>query len=180
VACVPRKDWKLEYEIQRGDALATIAQKFDIYVSDLVKGNCLTNPNVIVIGQKIKVPGDSLPVVPAVACVPYEVFTPFDGTTNVPGGGQLVFNWRGPRSPKTLLRITRPDGSKFESVVELRQNETVDAYKNLWPAGTYHWQLYPLDEGYRQDCPESPVYSFTKEVGPTATPTVAVGGNVGP
>jgi LysM repeat protein len=167
--CEPRKDWKLEYEIQRGDALATIAQKYGTYVSDLVKGNCLSDPNVIRIGQKIKVPGKAHPTVPAVVCEPFEALTPFDGTMNVDGNAPVVFNWHGPRSPRTLLRITRPDGSVFESVVELRQNESVDSYKNLWAAGTYKWQLFPLDNNFVQVCPESKFFVFVKGQGPTAT-----------
>lgn len=168
--CTPRADWQLIYEIQRGDALATIAQKYETYVSDLVRGNCLADGNVIRIGQKIKVPGKAHPTVPAVVCEPFEALTPFDGTMNVEGGAPVVFNWHGPRSPRTLLRVTRPDGSLFESVVELRQNETVDAYKHLHSAGTYKWQLFPLDWNFVQVCPESKIFIFSKAQGPTATP----------
>jgi LysM repeat protein len=169
--CTPRKDWKLTYEVKRDDALARIADLYNTTVNELLKGNCLTDANLIRIGQVLKVPGKTQPTVPAVVCQPFEVLTPFDGTMNVPGGGNLSFVWHGPMAPKTLLRIHRPDGSQFESVVELRQNEVVDTYKNLWASGTYKWQLFPLDNNFVQVCPESPMYTFTKEQGPTATPT---------
>jgi LysM repeat protein len=173
--CEPRKDWKLTYEVKRDDALARIADFYNTSVSELMKGNCLTDANVIRIGQVIKVPGKAHPTVPVVVCGPFEALTPFDGTTTVPGGGNLSFVWHGPRSPKTLLRIHRPDGSQFESVVELRQNEIVDAYKHLWASGTYKWQLFPLDTNFVQVCPESQMFTFVKEQGPTATPTIAAG-----
>ena len=86
--CTPRKDWKLTYTVQHGDALARIAELYGTTVDALVKGNCLSNGNVIVTGQVLKVPGTVQPS--AVKCIPFDVLTPFNGTTNVAGGGSIT------------------------------------------------------------------------------------------
>jgi len=169
--CEPRKDWKLTYTIKQDDALVKIAALYDTSVDELVKGNCLRDKNVIRVGQVIKVPGKAHPVQPEVVCVPFELLTPHDGTLNVPGGGILTLDWHGPRAPRSLIRIFRPDGSKFEVVIELRQNEAIDLDKNLPAAGTYTWYVYPLDKNFVQVCPEGGPWKFTKAQAPTATPT---------
>ncbi|MEP7284615.1 MAG: LysM peptidoglycan-binding domain-containing protein [Chloroflexota bacterium] len=169
--CVPRKEWKLTYTVQRGDALARIADVYNTSVSELLKANCLTNADLIVTGQTLKVPGTTQPVTPSVVCGPFELSTPLDNTQNVEGGGNLTFDWHGPRAPYNLIRVTRPDGSIWERVLDLRQNETVDAYKEFNPSGTYKWQVFPLDSNYQQVCPEGPIWYFTKATAPTATPT---------
>lgn len=173
--CTPRKDWKLTYTVQRGDALARIADLYNTNVQELVKGNCLKDGNVIVTGEVLKVPGTVQPTVPAVKCIPFDVLTPWNGTQNVAGGGNLTFDWHGPMSPRTLIRVYRPDNTVWEDVVELRQNDTVDAYANFNAGGTYKWYLFPLDYNYVQDCPEGGPYYFTKAVPPTQTPTAKVG-----
>jgi hypothetical protein len=179
VTCTPRKDWKLTYTIQRNDALVKIAALYNTNVDDIVKGNCLANANTIIIGQVIKVPGTSQPNIPSVDCsVKWEILTPIDQTQGVAGGGSLTFDWRGPRSPHVLLRIIKPDGSKFEDVFDLRQNDSVDAYNNLPAAGWYTWYVYPLDNNYQQVCPEGGPWHFLKAIAPTATNTAAASSGV--
>jgi LysM repeat protein len=170
--CTPRKDWKLTYTIQRDDALIRIADLYKTTVDDLVEGNCLKDKNVIVIGQVLKVPGKVQPTQPAVVCQAFEVLTPQNGTLAVEGDGSLTFTWRGPRAPRNLIRIFRPDGSKYEVVIELRQNEQVSLPNYLAPAGTYTWYVYPLDSNFVQACPEGGPWTFTKSLSPTLTPTV--------
>jgi LysM repeat protein len=170
--CVPREDWHLTYTVQAGDSVARIAERYGTYISDLAQGNCLADPDFITLGQVLRVPGESQPVVPAVECVGYELLTPMDSTMAVSGSGQLVFNWHGPRAPRNLIRVTRPNGSRYERVIELRQNETMDL-ADIPDGGTYTWQVFPLDFYFVQVCPESPVWTFTKEWAPTATPTTA-------
>src|SRR5258708_20550149 len=84
VGCQPRKDWKLTYTVQRGDALARIADLYNTTVTALVQGNCLSNGNVIVVGQVLKVPGTAQPTTPQYACVPFDLHTPFNHTLHVP------------------------------------------------------------------------------------------------
>ena len=158
--------------MQRDDALSKIADLYNTTVDDLMKGNCLKDKNLIVIGQVLRVPGKVQPVQPAVPCIPFELVTPMNGTLNVAGGGNLTFDWRGPRAPRNLIRIWKPDGSKFEDVIELRQNDTIDIGKNLPAAGTYTWYVYPLDSNFVQVCPEGGPWTFTKGQAPTATPKV--------
>jgi len=169
--CVPRKDWKLTYTIKRNDALINIATLYNTSVDELVKGNCLSNANVIIIGQVIKVPGTTQPVVPSVECISYEVLTPIDQTMSVGGSGSITFDWRGPRAPHNLIRVFRPDNTKYEDVVDWRQNDSVDMPPNLAAAGTYTWYVYPLDSNYVQVCPEGGPWHFTKALSPTLTPT---------
>ncbi len=178
--CVPRKDWKLTYTIQRNDALSRIADLYQTTVDELMKGNCLKDKNVIVIGQVIKVPGKTQPVVPEVACIPFELLTPMNGTLAIPGTGSMTINWRGPRAPRNLIRIITPSGGKFEDVVELRQNETIDLSK-IPDAGTYTWYIYPLDSNFVQACPEGGPWTFTKSQFVTSTPFSSGGsGSTGP
>lgn len=177
--CSPREDWKLTYRVKFGDAIANIAQTYGTFTRELAEGNCITDPNKIVEGQLLRVPGAAHPVQPRYECMPYEILTPFNGTNTVPDTGSLVFNWIGPRVPHTLIRIYRPgkdqvlDGSQIEIAVELRQNETIQVEKVLPWGGTYTWELYPLDENFVQiDCPKGGPWRFSKAESPPPTPTI--------
>src|SRR5450432_196387 len=153
--CQPRKDWKLTYTIKRNDALINIANLYNTSVDELIKGNCLPDKNVIVIGQVLKVPGTTQPVTPQYACVPYDIQAPYNGMLNAPTTGNLTFVWHGPIVPYTLIRVTKPDNIVWEDVVPLRQNEEVSILDNLPMQGTFSWQLFPLDSNFIQTCPES-------------------------
>jgi len=176
--CTPRKDWKLTYTVQRNDALARIADLYSTTVDELMAGNCLTDKNFIVIGQVLKVPGKVQPNIPAVQCIPFAALTPMDGTLAISGGGNVTFNWRGPRAPRNLIRIMDSSGNKvFEDVLELRQNDSFDIGVALPKAGTYTWYVYPLDSNFVQVCPEGGPWTFTKPAAPTATPPVRIATN---
>jgi LysM repeat protein len=177
--CVPRKDWKLTYTVQRDDALIRIADLYNTTVDELMAGNCLKDKNLIVIGQVLKVPGKVQPSQPSVVCIPFELLTPMNGSMNISGTDPLTFDWRGPRAPRNLIRIFRPDGSKYEVVLELRQNESIKVVDNLAAAGTYTWYVYPLDYNFVQVCPEGGPWTFTKPLSPTITPTLSAGGGGG-
>lgn len=170
--CTPRKEWKLVYRVQQNDALSRIADQYGTSVEELVAANCLKDKNLIVIGQELRVPGKAHPQQPEVACRPFELMTPVDNTLAVEGGGNLSFVWVGPRAPYNLIRIFRPDGSRYERVVELRQNEQINLPEFLGPAGTYTWYVYPLDKNFVQACPEGGPWRFTKALSPTLTPTI--------
>lgn len=174
--CKPRNDWSLRITVQANDALERIAARYNTSIADMAAANCLRDPNVIVIGQELRVPGAAHPQQPAVECVPWEVVTPMNGTMAVAGDGQLSFNWRGPRAPRNLIRIIRPDGSMVERMVELRQNESIDIGEELPGGGTYTWYVFPLDEYYVQiNCREGGPWTFTKAQAPTPTPTSTPG-----
>lgn len=171
-ACVPRKDWKLTYEVKANDALINIANLYGTTPDEIVKANCLSDKNKIYVGEVLKVPGTAQPNLPAYQCIPIQNLTPFNGTLAVPGSGQLVFHWYGPRVPRNLIRVFAPDGTKIEYVVELRQDYTIDLM-TIKASGTYTWWVYPLDANFVQTCPEGGPWTFTKAQAPTATPTVA-------
>jgi LysM repeat protein len=171
--CEPREDWTLTYTVQFDDALSAIADKYGVWVDELAEGNCITDKNLIVVGQVLRVPGESQPYEPAVECVPWEVMTPFDGSVTVPADGMITFNWRGPLAPKNLIRIYLPDGSVYEKLIELRQNETIDLNEHLSLEGTYTWYVFPLGEDFIQiDCLEGGPWTFYKPQSATATPTM--------
>lgn len=173
--CTPRKDWKLTYQVQRDDALARIADRYNTSVQELVAANCLTDANVIVIGQQLRVPGAEHPAQPLVECVPWEVLTPVDGSMAVSGEGQLTFNWRGPRAPRNLIRVIKPDGAIYERVIELRQNESIDL-TDLPLAGQYTWYVFPLDWNFVQvSCKEGGPWRFSKEAKPPTPTPLPVG-----
>jgi LysM repeat protein len=168
--CEPRGDWELIYEVQANDAVAKIAERYGVYVNDLAAANCLADANVIYIGQKLRVPGSAHPAQAQYDCS-WELLTPLENTFAVEGTGTLTFNWRGPRSPRNLIRIIKPDGSLYERVIELRQNETIDL-EDIPAGGTYTWYVYPLDQNFVQiNCREGGPWRFTKQEMPTPTPT---------
>lgn len=45
-----------DYTIASGDTMSGIAKKFGVSMKDLLAANSLTDPNVVKVGQKIKVP----------------------------------------------------------------------------------------------------------------------------
>ncbi len=181
--CQPRDDWKLRYTVQRDDALARIAQTYSTSVDQLAEGNCLSDPNLIRVGQVLRVPGEVQPSTPQYDCT-FELLTPFDGTLAIPETGEIAFNWRGPRAHFNLIRVIRPDNSMFERVIELRQNEAIDIVENFNMGGTYRWYVFPLDENFVQiPCLEGGPWTFTKPQSPTATPSPTAspeGGASGP
>ena len=54
-ACTPPAGWT-SYTVQAGDTLSTIAATYSIAVEQLTSSNCLTNADVISVGQVIYVP----------------------------------------------------------------------------------------------------------------------------
>jgi LysM repeat protein len=54
---VVRSTAETTYVIQRGDTLAKIATRFGVTVKQLTDLNDIKNPNMIVVGQKLRIPG---------------------------------------------------------------------------------------------------------------------------
>ncbi len=173
--CSVRDDWKLTYTVQTDDALARIADAYNTSVDALAEGNCLADPDLIRVGQELHVPGEAHPTQPEYVCTPWEVLTPFNGSQTVPADGNITFNWRGPVSPKYLIRVTRPDGTQYERVVELRMNDTIDVSDHLREEGVYTWYVYPLDGNFAQiPCLEGGPWTFYKTAAATYTPVPEV------
>lgn len=54
-ACTPRSDWPL-YSVSAGDTLGGLAERTGSSVSALMEANCLTNANLLAVGQGLRVP----------------------------------------------------------------------------------------------------------------------------
>jgi LysM repeat protein len=168
--CEERTEWELRYQVQANDTVSSIANTFNTNRFDLAEANCLEDPNVIVVGQQLRVPGDALPQTPEFVCTEFELRTPINEAWGLEATGQVTFNWVGPETYRNLIRIyppdfdfSNPDPDKwFEYTVDLRQNETVDL-TDLRQGGRWQWQVIPLNIDFQQVCPESPLWSFHKE-----------------
>jgi LysM repeat protein len=176
--CVKNPNWRLTYEVQFNDTLTVIAQKFSTNIYALAEGNCLADADILRTGQVLLVPGDALPVQPRYVCEPIVLLQPVNSESNIvetvlmPNEGNIVFNWRGPRTPRNLIRVMQPSGKVWEKMVEVRQNETVDLYKEFKEAGWHEIWIVPLDENFVQVCQEYGGWRFFKEkVAATETPT---------
>jgi LysM repeat protein len=174
IACRRRDDWGGRYTVQPGDILFNLAHRFNTTVQEIAEANCLRNITIISVGLELVVPGSVGGS--GIECVAWEVLTPMNATLSVAGSGTITFNWRGPRSPRNLIRIHKPDGGVYERVIELRQNETIDL-ADLPLGGTYTWYVYPLDSNFRQiECLEGGPWTFTKAAQPrTPTPGILPG-----
>ena len=172
-SCEPRKEWLLIYTVREGDAIARIAQTYGTYAADLALGNCLSDANVIRVGQTLRVPGDAHPVTPEWMCAPWEVLTPIDHAFDIAENGQLTFNWRGSAGRRNLIRVFDANGALFwERTVDLRQNESINLGAEAFEPGNYSWQIYPLDMNFQQiPCTESPTWHFNIGSRPDTAPT---------
>ena len=54
-SCSVRNEWPV-YVVQRGDTLFSIAQRTGSTVGELTVANCLSNPNIVTVGQRLHVP----------------------------------------------------------------------------------------------------------------------------
>jgi LysM repeat protein len=63
--CQPREEWTSTYTVQRGDVLTRIANRYGTTLDELVRANCLSNPNRIRIGDVLRVPTVSATLAPA-------------------------------------------------------------------------------------------------------------------
>ena len=165
--CEPREDWGLTYQVQAFDTLSSIADLYSTNIFVLADGNCLDDPDVISIGQVLRVPGDAPPAQPEYECVPWEVLTPINNAFDIDGAGQLTFVWRGPRAPRNLVRVFDAAGNNVLEVnVDLAQNATINLMQDLPNEGVYTWYVYPLDWDFTQiDCVEGGPWIFHKNDG---------------
>ena len=173
--CEPREDWTLEYQVQPGDAVASIASRYNTFTETLAEGNCLNDASLIRVGQWLLVPGDAHPGTQSSVCEPWELLTPFNGAVTIPGEGTITFNWRGPEALRYLVRVWNNDNASgdfvAEYLVELRNDYTLDL-SELPDGGVYSWRVYPLGREFLQiDCVESHYSIFSKAEAP---PTPAI------
>ncbi|MDD4146207.1 MAG: peptidoglycan-binding protein, partial [Clostridia bacterium] len=93
----------MQYVVQAGDTLSSIAQKFGTTVEAIVRANNLADPNLIFVGQVLTIPGVAVPPTPPVIPVPP---TP-------PVSGLCPRLQRGSRGPsvRTLQTLLRSAGA---------------------------------------------------------------------
>jgi nucleoid-associated protein YgaU len=54
--CVPDTSWTNTYTVQSGDALSLIAEMFDTTAGAIAAANCIENPDIVSVGQVLRVP----------------------------------------------------------------------------------------------------------------------------
>jgi LysM repeat protein len=172
--CQPRDDWKLIYEVKANDAIANIAAAYGTWTDELVEANCLTDANVIVIGQKLRVPGEVHPSTPEYDCT-FKLLAPMDYAYNIDGNGTMTFSWIGPETPRNLIRVYRSNDLSrvvWEETIDLRQNHTITLANTIPEGGEFVWFVYPLDLNFKQIfCKEGGPWHFHKS-GAIPTPTL--------
>jgi LysM repeat protein len=77
-----RKGTKINYQVQLGDSLLSIALKFNSTVDDIKKENKIDNENQIFVGQKLVIPVNLVTAVPTATPAPTKALT--IGGTPVP------------------------------------------------------------------------------------------------
>jgi len=171
--CVVRKDWKLTYTVQAQDALIAIAKTYGTDAATLAAGNCLHDANAIRVGEVLQVPGNAPPSNPGWDCsVPVQLVAPMNYAASIAGSGSINFQWTGPTTPRYLIRIFDPNGTKYEYGTDLAQYYSLNL-SNIPLAGTYTWSVYPLDLGFGGVCTSGGPWTFIKVAAPTAAPTSA-------
>lgn len=96
------------YTVASGDTLYTIAEKYDLPVSLLMKVNRITNPYNLQIGTKLCIPGDISQLPKPDSCPEPSVIT------HVVAAGD------------TLYLIAKKHGAKLEDIMEANPN--IDPY----------------------------------------------------
>lgn len=72
----------MDYKIKAGDTLSKIGKRNNISVDELVKANKIANPNVIVVGKTLVIPGTKTSSKPKVD-TPTKSYTPEADNTGV-------------------------------------------------------------------------------------------------
>jgi LysM repeat protein len=135
--CIPNNTWPI-YRVQPGDTLSGIAQRSGTTVDVLAGANCLSNVDIISVGQALRVPVNPGPPpatdIPSPSCQ-YQWFFTFNQ-----GAGDLTDACPGPVQP------TQGFGQDFEGGRVLRSTRfgLGDVGPTIWIVyndGT--WETYP-------------------------------------
>lgn len=101
------------YTVASGDTLYTIAEKYDLPVSLLMKVNCITNPYNLLIGTRLCIPGDES-----------EIQRPAPSQPAVPPRKMHMVE-----AGDTLYLIARKHGIKLDDM--MNANPDIDPYNLL-------------------------------------------------
>ncbi len=113
-SCTPRTDWPL-YKVVTGDTLGRIAVRAGTSTAELIQANCLTNANLISVGQSLRVPRQPTPPTaipptltptPAVQNIGSISVAPFvtgdAGNFQLNGGTTITIKWES--GPADMIR----------------------------------------------------------------------------
>ncbi len=82
------------YVVQSGDSLYRIAQRFGVSIAAIIQANGIVNPNLIFVGQVLRIPGGTGPIVVGPTIVPPPGATlppaPPPGSGAFESGGQIL------------------------------------------------------------------------------------------
>lgn len=81
--CTPRADWTIVYTVVSGDTMSGLAVRTSSTVNDLTSGNCLSNPNAISVGQRLRVPRAPQSLPPPTVTVPAQPGNVQQGTVGI-------------------------------------------------------------------------------------------------
>lgn len=167
LVCTPRTDW-LAYTVVAGDTLSDLAARTGTTVTALIDGNCLENPDTLIIGQVMRVPqtpvaaGQTPTAERGDECLEdfyintgtdfltLSPFLSFDGTCyGLQAGALVTVRW--PGAPAGLTEVTfyrnQPQLSRAD-VIGI-DNTPADGFSVLWLAspGTPPSVLYAFGVG---------------------------------
>jgi hypothetical protein len=80
--CFLRTDWTGTYTVQPGDTLLKIARRYNVTLTEIQNGNCIADPNIISVGQVLRVP--FIPPTPTPTPAPTLTPTATPTLTNTP------------------------------------------------------------------------------------------------
>jgi murein DD-endopeptidase MepM/ murein hydrolase activator NlpD len=97
------------YVVQAGDTLFSIARRYGVSLADLASANGLLNPNLIYVGQRLKIPGSTAP---ASSSTPQPATATPSKTSNPPVTNRLHLV----QSGETLFRIATQYGTTVQAL----------------------------------------------------------------
>lgn len=132
------------YAIEEGDLLSTIAEKFNVTMSDLLLANPALNPNILIAGEFIRIPEASRPGEFPTPLIPPSPLAPPQSFPVVPGVEYCV---SGIVSPD-VLNLRLGPGIDWPVLQELAQGECailatsadpIDGWRQVSVAGETGW-----------------------------------------
>lgn len=138
VNCTVRADW-LTYTVVTGDTLGRIAGRTNSTTNELAQANCLSNVNVITVGQVLRVPRVPATNTPTIT----PTFTP---TSEVTYPTMNCLDPRWPRLGTDFLRIQPNQGGRPDCIEIVRDTVTTVAWPTA-PTGTSQVTFYRVYDG---------------------------------
>gem|GEM_PF-798225 len=158
--CTPRTDWPV-YTVQAGDTVGTIAQRTGTTAAQLATANCLSNPNLIAVGQQMRVPRQPSPVVvPTTSTNPGPVVIGSQAGSGVqtdgynywvPTGTTIVIAWPdAARLGATQVEfLFKPDAATAPQSLGIDYDLAYDASVAWVVPSTARGQVYAVGRGSR-------------------------------